>query len=132
MRFRNNIVAVIIIIMLFVAFTFSGTFSGIGTARSATRIGYVSNESRSSWSARYNLLDGSMRRTVYLSQSTEPIHVEVVTSSGAISIEMRDAKGNIIFSEDNIGTNSFDIETPGKVVVFIVADHHKGSFQICG
>lgn len=127
MRFRNNIVAVIIIIMLFVALT----FSGIGTVRSATRIGYVSNESRSSWSAKYNLLDGSMRRTLYLSQSTEPIHVEVVTSSGTISIEMRDAEGNTIFSEDNIGTNSFDIETPGKVVVFIVADHHKGSFQIC-
>ena len=127
MRFRNNIVAVIIIIMLFVALT----FSGIGTVRSATRIGYVSNESRSSWSAKYNLLDGSMRRTLYLSQSTEPIHVEVVTSSGTISIEMRDTEGNTIFSEDNIGTNSFDIETPGKVVVFIVADHHKGSFQIC-
>lgn len=127
MRFRNNIVAVIIIIMLFVALT----FSGIGTVRSATHIGYVSNESRSSWSARYNLLDGSMRRTLYLPQSTEPIHVEVLTSSGTISIEMRDAKGKTIFSEDNIGTNSFDIETPGKVVVFIVADHHKGSFQIC-
>jgi len=128
MRFRNNIVAVIIIIMLFVALT----FSGIGTVRSATRIGYVTNESRSNWSASYKLLDGSMRRTVYPTQSTEPIHVEVVTSSGTVSIEMRDAKGNIVFSEDDIGTASFDVETSGEVVVYIVADHHKGSFRICG
>ena len=128
MRFRNNIVAVIIIIMLFVALT----FSGIGTVRSATHIGYVSNESRSCWSARYNLLDGSMRRTLYLPQSTEPIHVEVVTSNGSISIEMRDTDGNTIFAEDNIGTASFDVEVSGKVVVHIVADHHKGSFQISG
>ena len=45
---------------------------------------------------------------------------------------MRDTDGNTIFAEDNIGTASFDVEVSGKVVVHIVADHHKGSFQISG
>ena len=75
LRFRNNIAAVIIILMMFFAFN----LSGVGTVRSATRMGYVTNEGRSNWSASYTLLDGTMRRTVYPSKPTEPIHVEVVT-----------------------------------------------------
>ena len=61
LRFRNNIAAVIIILMMFFAFN----LSGVGTVRSATRMGYVTNEGRSNWSASYTLLDGTMRRTVY-------------------------------------------------------------------
>lgn len=128
LRFRNNIATVIIVLMMFFAFN----LSGVGTVRSATRMGYVKNESHSNWSASYTLLDGTMRRTVYPSKPAEPIHVEVVTSNGSISIEMRDTDGNTIFAEDNIGTASFDVEVSGKVVVHIVADHHKGSFQISG
>ena len=87
---------------------FAFNLLGVGTVRSATRMGYVTNEGRSNWSASYTLLDGTMRRTVYPSKPTEPIHVEVVTSNGSISIEMRDTDGNTIFAEDNIGTASFD------------------------
>ena len=89
LRFRNNIAAVIIVLMMFFAFN----LSGVGTVRSATRMGYVTNESHSNWSASYTLLDGTMRRTVYPSKPAE---------------------------------------VSGKVVVHIVADHHKGSFQISG
>lgn len=128
LRFRNNIAAVIIVLMMFFAFT----LSGVGTVRSATRMGYVTNESRNSWSASYTLLDGTMRRIVYPSNPAEPIHVEVLTSSGSISVEMRDTSGNTVFAEDNIGTASFDVEVSGKVVVRIIANHHKGSFQIGG
>ena len=67
LRFRNNIAAVIIILMMFFAFN----LSGVGTVRSATRMGYVTNEGRSNWSASYTLLDGTMRRTVYPSKPTE-------------------------------------------------------------
>lgn len=58
------------------------------------------------------------------------MHVTVETESGIISIEIRDANGNVIFDEDNIGTKTFDVDVSGEVIVRIEADNHKGSFSV--
>ena len=101
---------------------------GFGTLRSGIRVGYVSHDSLGSWSANYFWLLGRLQHTIY--PETDTLHVEVTTESGAVSIEMKDADGNVIFSENNIGTSSFEVKVSGKVVVKIEADRHKGGFEI--
>ncbi len=101
---------------------------GIESTRSATRIGYVGTEGWSSWTGRYNSLDGTMKKSIH--PKTDVLHIEVKTDSGTISIEIQDTDGNLIFDEFNIGTASFNVDVPEKVTVKIVADSHKGSFSI--
>ena len=124
----KSLKSTIILVVIVMAAVFLLSNLGIGTLRSATRIGYVGSDGWSSWSARYTLLDGWLQRTIH--PKTDTLHVEVRTESGTISIEMKDADGSIIFSESNIGTLSFEVEVSGKVVIKIEADHHKGSFDI--
>lgn len=118
----------VLFVIIVVASVFLLRYLGIGTLRSATRIGYVGNDGWSSWSAKYTLFDGWMQHTIR--PKTDMLHVEVTTESGTISIEMKDADGNILFSENNIETSSFEVKVSGKVVIKIEADRHKGSFNI--
>lgn len=103
---------------------------GITSTRSAMRVGYAGNESRSSWSGQYMLLDGTMQKSIH--PSGDVLNVAVETKSGTIAIEIKDAHGNALFDEENIGTTSFDVQVSEKVDVRITADHHKGSFNIQG
>ena len=104
------------------------TSLGLGTQRSGVRIGYVGHEGWSNWSASYTSFDGWMRHTIHPRSDT--LHVAVETTSGAINIEMKDAKGEIIFSGSQIETSSFEVDVPGRVIVSIEADHHAGGFDI--
>ena len=124
--FQSTVLIVVVILVLIAA----ANFFGIGTMCSATRIGYVGHDGWRNWSASYTMLDGKMKHTIHPEDMQKTLHVEVVTEGGSISIKMKDANGNIVFDEDNIGTSTFDIETSGKIVVFIEADNHKGSFNI--
>ncbi len=112
---------------LFLAAGFFGLFS----TRSAMRVGYIGHESLHSWSGRYALLDGTMKHTIRPKDSQTVLHIETVTESGTISVEVKDAQGNILFQKDHMQTGSFEIAAPGKVTVSIKGDHHKGSFAIC-
>lgn len=126
----KNLISVALIVITVVTLIAIANFLGIGTMRSATAIGYVSNDGWRNWSASYTMLDGTLTRTIRPKDTQEKIHVEVVTEDGSISIEMKDADGNVIFDEDNIETSTFDVNLSGKVVVRIEADKHKGSFNI--
>lgn len=131
MKFKpKSLKSTLLIIVIVVALIAAANFLGIGTMRSATRIGYAGNDGWRSWSASYTLLDGTLKHTIRPKSTQETLHIEVVTESGNISIEIKDASGNIIFDEDDIETTTFDIEISGKVVVRIGADNHKGSFNI--
>ena len=118
----------VIFVVIVVAVIILLSSLGIGTLRSGIRVGYVGHGSSNSWSASYFWLLGRLQRTIYPEMDT--LHVEVKTESGTISIEMKDADGNVIFSENNIGTSSFDVNVSGKVVIKIEADQHKGGFDI--
>lgn len=118
----------VIFVVIVVAVIILLSSLGIGTLRSGIRVGYVSHDSLNSWSASYFWLFGRLQHTIY--PETDTLHVEVKTESGTISIEMKDADGNVIFSENNIGTSSFDVNVSGKVVIKIEADQHKGGFDI--
>ena len=124
----KSLKSAIILVVIVVAFILLLSYLGIGTLRNATRIGYVGKDGWSSWSASYTLLDGRLQHTIH--SETDTLHVDVETESGTISIEMKDADGNIIFSESDIETSSFAVNVSGKVAVKIEADRHKGSFDI--
>lgn len=126
----KNLISVALIVITVVTLIAIANFLGIGTMRSATAIGYVSNDGWRNWSASYTMLDGTLTHTIRPKDTQEKIHVEVVTEDGSISIEMKDADGNVIFDEDNIETSTSDVNVSGKVVVRIEADKHKGSFNI--
>lgn len=126
----KNLISVALIVITVVTLIAIANFLGIGTMRSTTAIGYVSNDGWRNWSASYTMLDGTLTHTIRPKDTQEKIHVEVVTEDGSISIEMKDADGNVIFDEDNIETSTFDVNVSGKVVVRIEADKHKGSFNI--
>lgn len=129
MRYKpKNIKSAVLIIVIVLALIAASYFFGFGTLRSATRIGYVGNEGLQSWSGRYALLSGTMRHT--LRPDGDTLTVAVETQSGEISIEIKDAEGKLLFDEDNIGTETFDVAVSGKAVVLIEADSHKGSFDI--
>ena len=68
-----------------------------------------------------------MQRTIRPENDT--LLVEVETKSGTISIEMKDADGNIIFSESDIATSSFEVDVPDKVIIRVEAENHKGGFS---
>lgn len=125
----KNVRSAILIVVIVFALLAAAHFLGIGTTRSAIRIGYVGNEGWREWSASYTLLDGSLRHTLRPRSSDTVLYVDVKTVSGTISIEIKDAEGKIIFQQEDIGTNSFDIEITGKVFVIVKADEHKGSFS---
>ena len=102
---------------------------GVST-RSAVRIAYTGSETRSNWTGRYASLDGAMRKTIH--PKGDQLHIEVETKSGTISMEFRDADGELLFDGDDMETGAFDVPVSGKVTVLIEADHHQGSFRIDG
>lgn len=131
MKFKpKSLKSTMLIIVIVVVLIAAANFLGIGTMRSAIRIGYAGNDGWRSWSASYTSLDGTLKHTIHPKSTQETLHIEVITESGNISIEIKDASGNIIFEKDNIKTTTFDVKIPGKVVVRIRADNHKGSFNI--
>lgn len=129
MKYRpKSLKSIIILVVLIIAATLVMNYFGIGTQRSAVRVGYTGNDGWRNWSANYTLLDGWLQHTIR--PETDTVRVEVTTESGKISIEMKDTAGNVLFSENDIKTTSFEVEVPGKVVIKVEADNHKGGFLI--
>ena len=125
MRYKpKSLQSVIIFIVIVVVSVLLLSNLGIGT----TKRGYVGNAGRSSWSASYTLLDGRLQHTIH--PETDTLHVAVETASGTLSMEMKDADGNILFSEGDLETSSFEVDVSGKVDITIKASRHKGSFAI--
>lgn len=104
--------------------------SGIATSGSGLRVGWVENNTLTSWNARYTLHSGSRQRTVNADGEPSVIAVDIVTTSGEMGLIVTDAKGNVLFSQQGIETSSFEIEIPGKVTVKITGEDHKGSFSL--
>lgn len=126
----KSLTSAILIALIIIACIAAVNFLGIGTMRSATRIGYVEHDGWRNWSASYTMLDGKMKHTIRPEDTQKTLHIEVVTEDGTISIEITDKDGSVIFDEDNIETATYDMNVSGKVVVRIEADKHKGSFDI--
>ena len=119
-----------LLILAIAAVVLAVIWGGGFSTRSAVRIAYTGSETRSNWTGRYASLDGAMRKTIH--PKGDQLHIEVETKSGTISMEFRDADGELLFDGDDMETGTFDVPVSGKVTVLIEADHHQGSFRIDG
>ena len=125
----QSVKGAILLIVVIVAFVTVITYSGISHTRSALQIGYIGTNGWSSWSGHYELLDGKIRKTLHF-DSSQNIALKVKTESGALSVEIKDKTGNIIFSQSGVGNISRTISVDGNIVVTLSAEKHKGSFSI--
>lgn len=105
-------------------------YFGIGTISHGRRIGYVENAGKHHWSAQYVQIDGTMKRTMYANSEAKNLHIETTTTEGRLGITIQDAAGEVVFSEENIANQTFDVETPEKVIVQLEGEKHKGSFSL--
>lgn len=130
MKKNLNLRQTLILIGVIAALLIAMNFFGIGTFRSATRMGYVESAGLRSWSASYSLLSGTMRHTIRPKNTPERLLVESETKDGVLSIQIADADGNVLFFEEDMGTSSYEVEIPGRVAVTVKGSGHRGSFRI--
>ena len=117
------IVAVVIVLIVVTRYI------GIGTTRNATRVGYVDKGGWHDWSASYTLLDGTLQYTLRPRSSDNLLHINVKNESGTLSIEVKNAGGDVVFQEENLDTGEYDMYVSEKVTVIVRAKGHKGSFS---
>ncbi len=127
---RKSIIMLPIILVAVAAAVSALYFFGIGIHRSGTQLGYSGHKSRNAWSAEYSRLDGTFSGKLFAKDGMQVLHVTVTTEEGSIALEIKDAKGEIIFSREAVLTSSFDIEVPPRVTVTVYADRHRGGFDI--
>lgn len=120
----------LLIVAAVVAAIAAARFFGIGTFRSAIRVGYTGSEGQDSWSASYILLDGWLERTLRLGDTPVTLHIRTETDSGSISVRITDPGGRLLFDENCMENASFDLEASGSVIVRITAENHTGGFEI--
>ena len=125
-----RIIAGVLVLAAVIGLVIFGISSGAGTIRSGTRVMYISNEGRSDWSANYQYFNGFQQRNFWVEEEDSAIRITVVTQEGTIAMKITDADGNVIFSEENMGSGKYEVEATGKVTIRIDAKEHKGSFDI--
>lgn len=97
---------------------------------SGLKVGWSERKGINSWSASYSYYDGWRHRTVNWSGNARILSVQIVTESGELDLLVTDQEGNILFSGDNIGTESIEIPITGKTDIRLAADKHKGSIEL--
>ena len=85
---------------------------------------------RTEWSAEYMFCDGFMQRTMWLDDEAEELIIVVETEEGTIAIEVKDAKGNVIFHQENMETGTYEVEVSKQYEVRLEMENHKGGFYI--
>jgi hypothetical protein len=125
----KNAKSAILIVVVVLALIAAARFIGIGTTRSATRIGYVDKGGWRNWSASYTLLDGTLQHTLRPNASDDLLLIDVKTASGTISLEIKNKDGDIIFHQEDLDTTEFTVEVSEKISVVVHAKGHKGSFS---
>lgn len=103
---------------------------GSGNIEMAFRVGNIEHSTRTSWSAKYMFCDGYMQRIMWLPDEAEKLNVVVETEEGTIDVIIEDAKGNVIFEKENVGSESFEIEVSRQYQIRLEMEEHKGSFYI--
>ncbi len=100
----------------------------IGTMRSAVMMGYREQAGWSDWSARYIKLNGTEKRTLRQKEDVATLHIGAQTEEGTLAVTVKDASGEVIFSEKEMGTDDFYIDVPEKATVQVKGANHRGSF----
>ena len=117
-------------IFFMVAFVWAMTSGGLGTTRSGVRIGYSETATRSRWVAEYSFMDGYLQRNLWTADNEDNITIVIQTEEGSIAVEVKDEEKNVIFSQKNMETGTYEVQAAGKYTVRITAEDHKGGFYI--
>lgn len=113
-----------------VAFVWVMTAGGLGTTRSGVRMGFWENASRTGWTAEYSYMDGYMQRNLRTADNADGITIVIETEEGSIAVEIKDEAKNVIFSQKNMESGTYEVEASGKYIVRVTAEDHKGGFYI--
>lgn len=97
---------------------------------SGLQMGWAESNAKDHWIATYAFHDGYQQRTINTDGEPTTLHVEIVSSSGAIGMTVTGEDGSVIYEEQTIDTSSFEIEIDCKVTVRITGEGHKGSFSL--
>lgn len=116
---------VIIVVVIFAAMN---GFGGGIRMRSGTSNMFFSNEGIDYWNAEYQYFDGDMERTLWMEEE-DTLKISVETDEGDLDLEIKDKDGNVIYTEDEVGTKEFEIDVSGKISIRVDADEHEGSFK---
>lgn len=123
---KNQMFTIIVVVLLFILATKFG-FTSYGSAR---KVLFFENKGINQWSANYFLLSGHLERNVDIGSNFKQMKVDVKTSKGSIGLKITDESGNVIFTDNNILTSTFEIKAEGRITIRIDAKSHKGSFSI--
>lgn len=126
-HYNDNKKIIILIMILLVIIPF---FKSRSSFFSGTRIGYISKETKTTWSAEYEYLNGYMKRSLVIPKENDTISIEVHTEEGNLSVQIKDREGTVLFEKEKWDNTYYEVETSGKIIVEIQAEKHKGSFQI--
>lgn len=122
---KKQIIAWLVVILVTIGVV---CFGDISSFNSTTRMMYVESKGRGYWSAEYQYLNGFMQRSLWLEDEDE-LHVSVETEEGDFMLQIMDADGNVVYTEDKMRTKEFGVDVSGKISIRIEAKKHKGSFS---
>lgn len=107
-------------------------FSMIGgaSAGSGLKVGWSERKGPDFWRASYAYYDGWRKSTINRNETATTLYAEVVTESGALGMTVTDEAGNIVFSQENLGTDTYEIPLSGRSRLRITAEKHKGQFSL--
>ena len=124
---RRRILRILLTSAVLIAAMTASRELGYASTRSGTRIAYVGAETRTAWTGRYALLDGSFEKSLYPDGT---LSVTVETLEGTIAMKITDKDGNVLYQGEDMETGSFGVEASGRVTVRIEAVRHSGSFAV--
>jgi len=117
-------------VLAMAAFIWVMTAGGLGTSRSGVRMGYSESATGSRWTAEYTFMDGYLQRTMRTADDADSITIVIETVEGSIAVEIKDEAKNVIFSQEDMETGTYEVEASGKYVVRVTGEDHKGGFYI--
>lgn len=101
---------------------------------SATKVGFVTSETKNKWEASYERLDGRLEKTFKPDGDKTTLILEFSTDEGELDYYVFDENGEAREDEDEyneiVGNGSWTVEIDGEVTVRLEARNHKGSYSI--
>ena len=117
----------IILGIVIVIFWLTIIFGDMTYINSSTHVMFLESFGRNYWNAEYQYFDGFMQRTLRMEED-DVLHVSIETVEGDLDVEVINVEGDIIYSEESVGTKEFDIDVSGKVSVRVIGEEHEGRF----
>ena len=135
---KNRIIISLVAIIIVLVGIIIGIVLGGGiynpSSSSATKVGFVSNETKTEWSASYVKLDGRLEKTFKPDGDKTTLILEFSTDDGELDYYVFDENGQADPNEEEynevVGNGSWEVEIDGEVTVRLEARNHKGSYSI--